>query len=398
MRVSTLQTFQAGLARIQQQQARVAEAQRQVATGRRIETAADDPSAARRILDLEGAIGLAVQFRRNADAADARLGAADATLARVGEVLLRAREIAISGHTPVLGDADRGTLATELEHRLEELVGLANGRDGNGEYLFSGYATATRPFSADASGEVIYAGDQGTRSLPVGPSARVPVSEPGSSVFERVPDGNGRFAVHDAPGNLGTAVAGGGAVVDPGEWVPGSYTIVFTAPTAFEVRDGADEVIAAGGYAEGGAIAFAGIRVDLSGRPQAGDAFVVAPSTSKTMFATLRDLVDALRAPVSGPADQARLHNAMARGLAELEQADARVNEVRARVGARLGTVDHERALGADLEVLFRERLSDLENIDLVEAVLRLNADLGTLEAAQRSFARVQQLRLMDFL
>jgi flagellar hook-associated protein 3 FlgL len=71
----------------------------------------------------------------------------------------------------------------EAEQRLEELVGLANSQDGNGEFLFAGHASQTQPFSRGAGGDMVYNGDDGQRWLPVGLGYQVAVGDAGSEVF-----------------------------------------------------------------------------------------------------------------------------------------------------------------------------------------------------------------------
>ena len=51
---------------------------------------------------------------------------------------------------------------------------------------------------------------------------------------------------------------------------------------------------------------------------------------------------------------------------------------------------------GAKLQV--STSLSAVEDVDLTEAVSRMRSQIGTLEASQQSFARIQGLSLFNFL
>jgi len=135
-----------------------------------------------------------------------------------------------------------------------------------------------------------------------------------------VPTGNGTFVTGYGAANAGTGVIGIGTVVDPTAWVPDDYTIVFTTATSWEVRDSASNVIASGSYTSGGAIAFRGIEVAITGEPAAGDTFTVKPARPRDVFSALEALAAALRAPGGTPAERARRRMDLDRALQDIGQ------------------------------------------------------------------------------
>lgn len=185
MRVSTSMLFRNGLNAIQQQQSGLATTQQQVATGKRLLSPSDDPVGAQRLLDLQKSLGLNQRYQQNADRAAQRLAMEEHALDGVVSALQRVRELAIQGNNDTQTVADRRAIAIELAARLEELVGLGNTRDANGEFLFSGNASHTQPFVQGAGGSIVYNGDDGARQLPVGPSYQVAVGDAGNDVFMR---------------------------------------------------------------------------------------------------------------------------------------------------------------------------------------------------------------------
>ena len=70
------------------------------------------------------------------------------------------------------------------------------------------------------------------------------------------------------------------SVTNPGAWVPDTYTITFTSPTAYQVTNAAATVVATGTYTSGTAIAFSGVQVKLTGTPAAGDTFTVSSNSA----------------------------------------------------------------------------------------------------------------------
>ncbi len=305
MRVSTLQFYQRTVSVMLRQQARLADTQEQLASGRRILRPSDDPTAAGHALRLREALAGTAQYQRAAGQAESWLQLEETTLVGVGDVLQRARELAIRGRNDTLSAQDRVALAGEVRSLGEELLRLANTRTADGEYLFAGHRTRSPAFAAGAGG-VVYEGDDGERRVEVAPGSRVPVNHPGGRAFMDVP------------------ATGGG---------------------------------------------------------------------TESLFATLGALADALETP-SDPGFQAE----MGRVIDQLALGVEHVTGLRAETGNRLRAVDTQREFNAALELQLRQTLSDVEDLDYAEAVARLNRQMVGLEAAQKTFGRVQGLTLFSYL
>ena len=80
--------------------------------------------------------------------------------------------------------------------------------------------------------------------------------------------------------NTGSGTISAATITSPASWVPGSYTLTFTSPSAYQVTDGGGAVVAAGAYSAGAPISFAGAQVTVNGAPAAGDTFTIASSTA----------------------------------------------------------------------------------------------------------------------
>lgn len=187
MRVSTSQVHQQGVTAMLEQQSKLTKTQLQLATGRRIQVPSDDPTGAKGVLDLEQLIAATEQYERNADAAEARLTSEEVALNSTVDLLQRARELAVRGNTDTVNAEGRKAIASEVRQLLASLLGIANGKDQNGDYLFAGHQTDQEPFSDDGSGGYTYNGDQGQRTLQIGPTRRVEVGDAGSDVFMNIP-------------------------------------------------------------------------------------------------------------------------------------------------------------------------------------------------------------------
>ena len=337
------------------------------------------------------------QFRINAEMVQTRLSLEENALAGASEVIQRVRELVIQASNDTQSVESRGLIAGEIRQLNDELVQLANSQNGQGEFIFAGYSTATQPFVRGATG-VNYNGDQGQRSLQVSESQRFADGDSGSAVFQLVKTGNGTFTAAAPLSNTGSGVISVGSVIDPVSYANGSFVIQFTSPTTYDVLDATSSVIASDTYVDGETITFQGIQVKITGAPDAADSFTIAPSGQQDMFTTLDLIADALASAGNGDAARARLHNVLNNGLSNLDQALNRLVQVRAQVGSRLNSLDSQGAVNDELEIQLRSTLSDIRDLDFAEAVGRLNLQLTGLQAAQQAFARVQGLSLFNFL
>jgi flagellar hook-associated protein 3 FlgL len=423
MRVSSGMMFDAGLASIQKQTYGLFNTQQQASTGRRILTPADDPVAAARALEVEQSQAVNDQYLANQKAAADALKLVESTLASAGELIDSVRVLAVQGGNAALSDRDRKSIATELRQRFDELMGMANTTDGTGQYLLSGYQSATKPFSgnvdaiASASGEASYAGDDGQRLMQVSASRQMAVSAAGSEVFMRIRDGNGTFSTAAAAGNTGSGLIDAGSVLDPALWAAGGVPatglkIVFSVAagvTSYDIQDaatGTSLLTAPIAYVPGQAIpllkqtapaADYGSQVVISGAPADGDTFTITPSSSQSLFKTLADLIAALETPV-GTGGTAALTNRLGSALANLDQAQDNILRVRAAMGASLNELDSLASAGEDLGLQYSETLSRLQDLDYAEALTRLTRQKTSLEAAQKSFVAVSGLSLFNYV
>lgn len=184
MRISTQMFFESGAASLGQVQTSLLKTQLQIASGRRILTAADDPVGAARALEVTQSQSLNTQLGVNRQHAKSALSEVEVVLSSVTELLQDVRTTVIAAGNGTLSDTERGFMATDLSGRLDQLLGLANSRDAMGNYMFAGFRTDAPAFSKDALGVVSYDGDTGQRLIQVDASRQMSVTAPGSTVFQ----------------------------------------------------------------------------------------------------------------------------------------------------------------------------------------------------------------------
>lgn len=406
LRVSTAGFHAASINEMLAHQARLSRTQTQLASGQRVNSPADDPIAATRILDIERSRAQLEQYDRNAAYAANRLGVTEQAMSDLTGLLQRVHQLTVQAGSSALDDASLASIAAELRTRAQELHDLANRRDSGGEFLFAGFSTQTQPFSRSPAG-VTYSGDDGVRSLQVSASQRVGDGLSGARVFMGIAQGNGSFVT-----GLGSHTGAGridvGVVADPVAWQaapePREYTIRFVTESTWEVLDANGDPLLEGGvpvtgsYVEGAGITFHGARVAVSGDPAAGDTFTIAPAGRESLFDTVDKLIGALETGWDNPEARARFNVATDQALAQIAKELDHVYNLRAEVGSRLSTLDNADAMRADLAFELDATLSELRDLDYAEAVSRMNQQLVGLQAAQAAYGRIAQLSLFDYI
>lgn len=183
MRIGTLQIFRQGVNSILEQQTQLFRTQQQLSTGRRIVNPSDDPIGSAQLIGLSESLQVTEQYQRNIERARTRLELEDTALASIGDALQRARELTVQGLNDTNSADERAAMAKEVRQILDEVLGLANRKSENGEYLFAGYQGQVTPFSHDGAGNFSYAGDLGQRAIQIGPARQIADGDPGETVF-----------------------------------------------------------------------------------------------------------------------------------------------------------------------------------------------------------------------
>ena len=191
MRISTSLMQMLGTQAMLDRQADVSRTQLQIATGKRILSPSDDPAGSNRILELNQMLSRLDQFQVNGETARTRLSQEDIALDSTVDVLQRLREMAVAANNDTVGAEGRAGMAVEVRGLLEQVLSLANTRDANDEYLFSGYQSGVQPFAEVATDTFAYAGDHGQRLIQIAAGRQVADRNNGFDVFMHLADAAG---------------------------------------------------------------------------------------------------------------------------------------------------------------------------------------------------------------
>jgi flagellar hook-associated protein 3 FlgL len=236
----------------------------------------------------------------------ARLEGEDTTLKSVSDLLIRAKEISVQAANDTLSPQNRQALGVELKALRDQILSLANSKDSNGNYYFSGSRLRQPPFSQDAQGRATYQGDQTRMYVQVGDQRSIPLNRSGSEAFVGV------------------------------------------------------------------------TRTDNTGQ-----------KANREFFGAIDDLIAGIN-----KSD----HTAMQQGIGEMDSLLNGVSLAQANVGTDLNVVDQQNQVIDDTKLTLKTTLSNVEDLDMAEAITKMNKQMLSLEASQSRFAKITQLNLFNFI
>jgi flagellar hook-associated protein 3 FlgL len=340
-------------------------------------------------------LSASTQYVTNGNSASTNLKLEEQAMADATNTLQGIRDLAVQANNAALTASQRQDIAVQMQQQLQDLQAIGNRKDSNGNYIFSGTASGTEPFS-QVGNSFIYSGASTVNQIQIASNQRVSAGDTGSSVFMNIPAGNGTFTTSAAATNTGTGVISVGTVVTPAAWVPDTYTISFTSPSNYQITNGAGTVVASGVYTDPNSISLiSGIKVPISGTPAAGDSFTVAKAGTASAFSTVSNLVATLN---SSTLNNAQIATQIGGSLQQIDNAITHLNDVSASVGARINAITSSQTSAQSEQTNLTASISQLQDIDYAAAITQLNTEEISLQAAQASYASIAKLSLFNYL
>jgi flagellar hook-associated protein 3 FlgL len=418
MRISSMHIFNIANKSMADANQAIAKTQEQISSGKRILTAADDPVAATKIMQLTDEMQTLDQYNKNIDIAQNNLVLEESVLSNVNSLVVRIQELAVqAGNTGTLTNNEYKALAQEVDARMEELKNLMNTRNANGDYIFGGFKSKQAPFSGDAGSGFSYHGDEGQQFIKVANDTTVAATDSGKKIFMDIVSTQKTFTTFASSANTAVppAAISVGRVVDQQAYdafYPEDIVITFnddtsvTPPgtnfTAIERSTGRVITTENGDanhrYTPGDPMELKGTSFHIAGRPNPGDRFMIESSEKQDALTTLARFSEAMKSHDNSAQGKERLGQIIAVTLDNLKNIQTSVSEVVSNVGARFNILESMQTLHKDSELVTKEALSDLRDLDYAEASTRLSMQAMVLQAAQQSFIRISQLTLFNKL
>lgn len=411
MRISTDQIYQNGISNLMAQQERLLKLSNQAVSGIRVGTPADDPIAAAQIELVSKRISTAEMLQKNREFALGALSLEEGTLSNVGDSIRRLLELQTTAGDGSYSQDARQALAVEAKIILNDLVTLANSRDTNGGFMFSGGRSTTQTISLNGAGQYIYNGDTTQRFQTITGSLVVALNDTGDNLFMNILNGNGTFAITSpAIPNTGTGSVSSGTLMSSSSYVPDNYTMSFALNSS-----GALVVMVSGAtsgnvipptgnpddaplYQDGGVIDFNGLELSVSGAPAPGDSFNINPSQNESLFSTVQRMITNLERPNGQSVDKALILTENNQLMEQLNNAHGKILNNISDLGSRLNQLDSADNTNYDVISISQLTLKALREIEPYEALSQYQQQLLTLNIAEQSYTKLQGLSIFNYI
>jgi flagellar hook-associated protein 3 FlgL len=377
VRIADKMNYEQVNANLGKNRSEMSELQNQAATQKRVTKPSDDPLAATRVLQTRTEIASGKQFLKSIAQAKNFLEYSDQSLGELSDILMRAKELAISQSSDAsASEQTRQVAGTEIRQLFSQAVQVGNRKQGD-RFLFGGFKTTKAPF--DAGGN--YHGDSGEMKIVVNKEAKVAMNMPGDRIFlgqtakvlrpEGPPDSNREdFDIRSTEEDLGRLARG-----------PASLT-ERSALTKDLERDGVHL-----------------LRDELEKNLKSND--VPPPPTPEAdvsdqwkqkgtnVFKVLGDLEISLKSNDKGGVQES---------LDRLDEALSQVVISRAELGSRAATLTSATDSLQKGQVDAKTLASNLEDVDTFQLVSDMNQTESTLKASLATSGKLIQPSLLDFL
>jgi flagellar hook-associated protein 3 FlgL len=193
-RITQLMTTQQVLTNITQAQDQIDTTQEQLSTGKSINQPSDDPYGASLAVQLNGEISGLNSYSSSVTDGSAWATASDTALQNVSNMVQRVRELVVGASNGTQSKADLAETASEVSQLTDAIKQEGNAQYA-GQYIFSGTASTTPPYST-ATGDA-YQGNSGSVTREIGPNTSLQVNTDISQVL-----GSGQTAGGSGDGKL----------------------------------------------------------------------------------------------------------------------------------------------------------------------------------------------------
>jgi flagellar hook-associated protein 3 FlgL len=400
MRISTGQMFQQGTTSILNNQSATNQILDQLSSGKRVNTAGDDPVASIAIDNLKQKNTQVNQYAKNIDYANNHLSMTESKLGSADSLMTTMRAQFLQGINGSLTAADRQTVAVEMKASMKELLSIANTQDESGNYMFAGYKTNTQPFAFDTAGAMVYSGDSGKRTANVASGVQVDINAPGDSTFMKAPNAMGDYGVNYLAGQQGDFTVSSAKIVNPGTHIADTYTFNFipngTGVDLQVVNSAATVVTTVINFDANNPVTFNGIEVKLSGVPVAGDSFTMQPVSEVSIFDAFNQAIALLEDPLSANSPQGK--SKLAQLLNDIDSGQNQVSIARSKAGTSLRSLESISTNHEEEKIVNSSALSLLEDLDYSAAITEFEKQKLALNAISSVFSQVGSTSLFDFI
>jgi flagellar hook-associated protein 3 FlgL len=408
-RISTASAYDAAIQNLMQRQEDLTTSQEQLTSGKRVNQASDDPTAAARAERARALVARTEATSRAVDASRNAMTLTESALGDAGDLLQQARELVMAAGDASYTADERSAVGKQITAIRGQLLAIANRSDGQGGYLFSGQGSGAAPFidspaSVSPTGQV----SDGVKFTGVGGSVSVASAEPlpltldGSAIWLHGNTGNGVFTTQNV--NSQNAWIDGGTVTDPSQVTGSDYSVKFSVSggtTTYAVlKDGNPTSITAAPFTSGQPIQVDGMSFAITGAPSDADTFDISKSQPQaSVFDTLDTIARALNPPTgTQPMTQSQITQSVQAGLRDIDQVSGSLQSARSFAGQTLNQLDGVQGRLDATKLWGQTTESDAVDLDMVSALSAFQQKQTGYQAALQSYGTIQKMSLLQYL
>ncbi len=173
-RIATSQFAQSAITTVNKHQTHINSLMQQISSGKRNDL---DPIEKTQQISYSVSISNKAQNIRNGDTVLPNLVSQESALSAMTDKLIHLQETMIQAQNPIM--KDEPSLKETVAAIKNDILSIANTKDSQGNYIFSGYKSQTKPFP-DLN---TYNGDQGISSVRIGENTSVNINVTGEKII-----------------------------------------------------------------------------------------------------------------------------------------------------------------------------------------------------------------------
>ncbi|MEX3006138.1 flagellar hook-associated protein FlgL [Serratia fonticola] len=182
MRMSTSMIYQQNLSGVTNNQSLWMQSGQQLSSGKRVLYPSDDPLAASQAVMISQSMSENSQYALARTFARQNISMEETVLRSAADGIKDMKTLIVNAGDGTISDNDRDSLATQLQGLKDQLLSQANSTDGNGRFIFAGFANDKAPF-VEQGGKVVYQGSNSAIEQKVDANRTMTVGHTGSSIF-----------------------------------------------------------------------------------------------------------------------------------------------------------------------------------------------------------------------
>jgi flagellar hook-associated protein 3 FlgL len=385
-----------------------------VITGKRINTLSDDPMGMAMAAGIKSTLDGLKQMDRNISMGNNWLTASESALTQAQDLISETKTLALQMANAPISSGNRKDAAAMVQQTMEQIMSLANTMV-DGRYVFSGNRTDVPSFAVETDGtgeNIVYQGDSHPFSIKIGTGSLMEIGGDGGEIFTQIFDTLAKFktaleeddldGINSVLGAVAAASDIPGNITTPGdESTPAVIEVTFTDLLEGQTFTAAGRTITAG---TGGATADQVAEAFATGL-DVGNAIVSATGEvadgsldgySVTQDPLLDNNVVILTASGNGEVTSFTVTGGTA--IVSLDEHFDHLNSAISAVGSRMNRLDMKSSLLQEMKINETQRLSALEDADIIEAITRLEQMQLSYQAALSSSSKLMSMNLLDYL